>query len=486
MGIVEKKKKPEDIFTQFVEKKDDNFQPQESKDIWDYAKKEYIDKDKGFDDTIAGVATDLGLTQQQVRKAITLPKSVRKISDDLYMTMRRRTLMQNKSKEYILTANRSKLSKFIKSVPQFFMEKAILGHGTVGFFTHAGAEVLDPRMAKIFWKDFFKQYQYAFGNQAEYEMAMQDLIRHPDFAFWKRAGLKIDPENTHSDDYGALKKFFGKLALAGDRGFNALKVYRLDKAKRLWDGLSESEKADPNMAKMIAKRVNNSTGTTDDRFPDWVNNTIFAPRLLASKFNRIIAQPYKAVETLTKWDKATPAEKASAILTAKTTGVQVATLVTLLYANKGLLKLAGSDQDINFTDPQKADWLKFKAGDITLDPTGGQIPETKFIENLLQAGFEKAARKAISETQYSQIGRHIRGKLAPGTANIYDAIVHHDFMGNTLPWYNDRPDNVRAHKLSWEEYIESQFPIPIAEAFKVMNQSMLDNGMDKKNIDEQA
>ena len=47
-------------------------------------KEQYIDNGADFEDAINGVATDLGMTNAQVREAIVTPKEAKKISDEMY------------------------------------------------------------------------------------------------------------------------------------------------------------------------------------------------------------------------------------------------------------------------------------------------------------------------------------------------------------------------------------------------------------------
>ena len=51
--------------------------------MWDYAKREYIDKRVGFDDMIHGVATDIGSRPDRVAYAFTKPKGARKAVNTL-------------------------------------------------------------------------------------------------------------------------------------------------------------------------------------------------------------------------------------------------------------------------------------------------------------------------------------------------------------------------------------------------------------------
>ena len=251
-----------DIHTKYADREGLDFNPKEVKEIWEYAKKEYIDQDATFEDTINGVAKDLGLNSRQVVEIFTKPKGARTITNEMYRRQERRRRAISNAREFIRVADSPKILRFINSLPNRFFGFATFGHGTVGGVTHAATQIFRPTQWKKYWPFFFKQFKFAYlESETKYAKAMADLQADPDFTFWKRAGLAVDPTKQYSE-YEGMKKYFGRLGGAGDRGFNALKVYRLDLAKSYWEGLSNVEKADTNTANKIAEIVNNSTGAT--------------------------------------------------------------------------------------------------------------------------------------------------------------------------------------------------------------------------------
>lgn len=477
---------PNDILTRFQYKKGDKFTPDEIKAIWDYAKENYIDKGTSFDDMVHGVSMELGLSPQQVRSALAQPKGARQLTNRMYQKQYQRNQAVNTAKAWVQGANTSPVIKVLKSIPAFFFGLKVFGHGTVGMVTHAGMNIFRPTAWKQYWPNFFRQFQYAYGNTAKYEQAMQDLRRDPDFIFWKRNGLAVDPTEKY-DDYQFISKYFGKLGKAGDRGFNALKVYRLAQAKAIWKTLSNVEKADPETPKEIAKIVNHSTGTSKVPLPNAANYAFFAPRLEWARWNKLIVQPAKAVHTFVNWNNATPAEKVAAKIVAKRAGEMLAIYVGALAANQGLLSATGSKQNINFLYPQDSDWLKFKAGGHTLDPTGGMRSTVSFIGRLLEAATtseENLHGKGRFDLIKSQFGDYAAGKLSPFASTVKDVATQHDFRGNVMPWSSDTPKPGK-HKLSWAEYLGTQqTPIPVAEALNDVSQSMKERGMSDIQIND--
>ena len=309
-----------DIATHFIDKRGNTFTLDEVKAIWQHMKDDYIDKGiTDFDDVITNVAADSGLRPDQVRRAIIQPKAVRTITDQMYKVRGDRARAIQNAKLWVKSADTPMALKFLKAVPGFFFGLKVFGHGTVGGITHMGMEIFRPSGWKRYWPNFFKQFNFAYGNDAKYQAAMADHVRDADYIFWKRAGLAVDPLKIY-DDYQLFSKYFGRLGRAGDRGFNVLKIHRLQTAKSIWEHLSNQEKSDPNSAKEIAKIVNHSTGTADVKIPNALNTVFFAPRLEASRWMRIVAEPAQAATTFMRWNKASTAERVAAKLTAKGQG----------------------------------------------------------------------------------------------------------------------------------------------------------------------
>jgi len=473
----------------FSDKKDNKFTNEEAAEIWDHAK-HYLDT-VDFDQMIANTSMDLGLTKEQVRDALTTPKGTKKITDEMYTKQSRRNAAIQQAKDWANASKVHPLVKFLKTIPRFFFAAKVFGHGTVGMVTHAGVNVYDPKEWRRYWPIFFKQFKFAYGKEADYEKAMQDLKHDEQFTFWKRAGLAVDPTERY-DEYQFVTKAFNKLGnvgrwlTAGDRGFNALKVYRIERAKSLWNELSDVEKAHPQTPKEIAKLVNHSTGTTGLKVSDVASMVFFAPNLELARWNKLIVDPAKAVKTFTSWKEATPAEKAAAKIVAKRAGRILATYVGALAVNQGLLSLSGSNQKINFTNPTQSDWLKFKTGGRTIDLTGGMVSLLGFLMKLGHTAIASSndiKNKSRKDELMNQTYSYVSGKFSPFASTAKDVVTHHDFQGNTLPFYDDKPLHSWNRKLTLKEYLlAQQTPIPIAEAYTDIQKQMEDAGVPKPTV----
>jgi outer membrane murein-binding lipoprotein Lpp len=501
----EAEEKKKDISSRFIDKKDNKFELEDVKDIWNYAKENYVDKGVGFGEMIYKVSRDLGLTQEQVSNALMQPKGAKVVTEEMYLTINRRNNAINGAKRWVKEQANSRVSNFFKAVPSAFFKAKTFGHGTVGGVTHAGMDIFQPSSWKLYFPFFIKQFKFAFGNTAKYEMAMEQLKNEPDFVFWKRAGLAVDPTEKYDDYQGnflegdkkvnIFKRTFDRMGVAGDRGFNALKWYRLQKARMFYDRLSEVEKKDPNIAKEISLLVNHSTGSSElnlgnGRVNDIVNTTFFAPRLEASRWHRLIIDPSKAVKTFANWKYSTDGQKATAKLVARNAGEKIATYAALLASNAAILSLSGSKQKINFTDPLSNDWLKFKIGGKTLDITGGVLSSMRLLGTLLDNtlvgihGKRRELRKTPQEKDVQTLGQQARYKFSPFASTIADLVTTTDAMGRPLPFSNIKPKKGETKYTYGSYIIEQQTPIPVSAGIREAIGSMKQRGMKDTQIED--
>ena len=493
-----KKAQLENLVESFVNKKDSKFTMNQVRGIWDYAKEGYLNKGKTYEQMLSGVSIDLGLTMAQVRAAITQPKQARVVSDEMYRAMNQRRGVVSRAEYYIKSAENKKAVKFLKAIPNFFFNLKTYGHGTVGAITHAGMNIFKPSRWKNYFPFFIKQFKYAYGDTAKYEQAMEDLKNDPDFTFWKQAGLAIDPKEKYDEqqgDYAAkvsktkMGKFFIRLGVAGDRGFNALKVYRLDLAKAYYDNLSDSEKADPDTVVKLAKLVNHATGSSEVKLPAVFSTIFFAPKLEASRWQGLIGDPFKAIKTLATWNTASLAEKAAAKWVARNAGEKLATYMGLLAVNAGILAAIDSDDEINFTDPSKSDFLKFKIFGRPIDVTGGMTATLRFINAIVTSNQEnkKSRYKKPEEKDFQTIGTQARYKLSPFASTIWDLKSTTDAMGKPLsflPWNHVKPRRGEEGYTLPGYLVQQQLMIPVSELLHEMHSSMKAKGMDDAQIDD--
>ncbi len=329
---------------------------------------------------------------------------------------------------------------------------------------------------------------------------MENLQNDSNYILAKRAGLANDPNRMYSE-YTLTDKYFGKLGLIGERGFNSWKIYRQDIFNAEWNKLSEGMKNET-AAKNLADMINHSTGTTTEPLigtPGKIANVLtFAARLEASRWARLVQEPAIMVKNYINWglgkitgNEITPAEKFQAKFIFKQSAETIATLATMLAANEGINQLTKSKQHINFTQPYKSDWLRFKAGGKVIDWSGGILSSMTLIARLLEASFgnqkkiNKLSRgKGRGSLLMEDVGKYAIGKLSPIAGTGFAFASHHDYAGNTLPPFKDKPLYKDAKHLTWLQYISTQqVPIPIAEGIKDIYDTMQKRGMSKPQIE---
>lgn len=469
------------------------FTRDEIADLWAHAKTAYIDKGASLSDTIHGVGTDLGLKPEWVADALTKPKAIRRVSDDLYrkMSVRRRVVQEAKS--LVRSIDTPGYKRAIQGVLKTPFAVAVYGHGTVGMETHVGAALFRPSSWNTYFSNFGRQFKY-WTNTAAHEAAMQHLVRDPDFVRFNRAGLAIDPDRTYTD-YGTYAKFLGKLGEPGKRGFDVLKIYRLEEAKAQWAKTSASIKNDPEMAsemaKLIAENVNHGSGVADigHGTPQTIaSNVLFAAKLEASRWARIIGDPIKTTETFLNWKNASAPERQIALTRLKHAVEFTAFYYSTLLANNAMLAAFGSKNRVNMTDPTKSDFLKHKIGDHSVALEGSLLAPVRFLAKVGYDlwGPQSKFQKSTHETRFDAVGGaaadYLRGKLAPFPSIATDLATGSDFSGRPLPLSNAPKPRKGDKPYSWPEYALQHGPIPLSGASREVFESMKEQGMSLPQI----
>lgn len=477
-----------DLQARFADKQGNKFTPDEAKDIWGYMKSTYIENGVSYKDAMSKTSEDLGLSWRQVSEAVTTPKTKR-MSDDMWKRQADLARYRSTVKNWIGDQDKSIAGKALQKVSGLFRGVAVFGHGGIFIGTHAGMTLFNPSTWSKVIPAFFRGWKFAYGNEGDYQRSIEELKNSPNYVIAQRAGLNNNPERINAEEYQKSQKYLGKLGLAGEKGFNAIKVLRQDLFDYHFNKLTPAERDDPSVAKSIAHLVNLATGATTVKIPSWVNEVSFAGGMEASRWEKLTASPAKAtsvaLNAIFNPDKASAADRVFAKVWARRVGEQVATYSALLLANAAIQNSINPKNKVNMTNPNKPDFLKFKFGDVTIDPTSGMHSTAAFIYKLGKIPFEpKNELHGDRGTKVAgkDIASYARGKLAPLYSTIADFYESQDFNGNTMPYSNAKPASY-AHKLNWGEYGTSKLPLPVAEAFGVFYQSALTHGAHKKTLD---
>lgn len=441
--------------------------------VWKRAKELLDAGEDDFDDIRHKIATDLGMPVEDVTKVLAGPKTIRVITNDMYSKMAQRRHLTQQAEYWLRKQAMPGWERFARAIPSVFFKAKVFGHGTVGMITHAGMNVFDPTQWATYWPEFFKQFKLIGWHDqgAFHEMAMQDLVREPNYVTARRAGL-ANAVNKPMDDY--QRGFMGKLGLSGNRGFDALKIYRQARFSQAWNRFTP-EMRTPEMARALADSINHSTGYVRANFPQTASAFIFAPKLEGSRWAFLIGDPIRAGKTFANWSNASEAERMFAVRDLKQKAVMAGTYIGLLAANEGLLQATGSNQSINVTDPRKPDFMAFKAGGMQLGIVSPLLGSIRYMVNMLRAaqGDRYAAEKR--DTRFEQMStvtvKYVRGKASPFGSFATDVATQADYQNRPLPFSNDKvPAYLRREgvgKYTYPEYAFEQLaPIPAEEVIK--------------------
>lgn len=472
-------------------KKDNKFSIEEAKSIWDYAKKNYLDKGVSYRDMIKQVGTDLGLSWKQVSEAVTAPKT-KPISLAMWKKQGELNRAKNATKIWIDQQSRSIYVRAWLKASAAIRGAQVFGHAGVFMGTHAGMTLAQPTTWRHTIPAFFNAYKFAYGNEGAYEKSMQELKSRELYDRFKKLGLKNDPDQVNAEEYqkdqNAFTGMLKRIGMQGIKGFNALKVLRQDLAEHHYNKLTEEQKKDDGAVRSIVRLVNNATGATNLKLPDWVNEVSFAGGMEAARWGKLTRNPMRAtaiaIKALRNPEKATTEEKVFAKIWASRVGEQLATYTSLLFANAAIQGLVNPSNPTNILNPNKKDWLRPKFGDITVDPTSGMMSTVDFIKNMGQIPF-KNGKELHGDTKSQAWGKALigrtRGKLAPAYSTLYDLVTQTDYNGNQLPLSNIKPD--ASHRnIGWLEWSAQRLPIPVAEGLHEMFQSAEDNGTKPTHI----
>jgi hypothetical protein len=445
-------------------------------DVWKLAKQYLADGSTDYDDIVHSVAADLGKPVSVIREQLAQPKGMSRMTNDMYAKLSNQRQMVNAAKAWVQNASTPGWLKFLKGLPRVFFMDKVFGHGTVGMITHAGLNVFNPTAWKTYWPNFMRQFALLGWHDKGvfHEQMMQNLVRDPNFITARRAGLANDP-GRQIDDYqqNPILGWLGKFGLSGNKGFDALKLFRQDRFNQIWNDLPLSIK-NPAMAKLVASGINHATGVVSGSLPPGSASIFFAPKLELSRWAFMIGDQAKASKVLLNWSNETQEAKWSALSTLKQLATIAATYLGLLAVNQGLLSATGSRQSVNFTQPRRGDFLAFKAAGYRMSVISPMLGMVRLFANLLhdsmgtRAPFEQT-EGSRAEEMVKDAGSYARSKLSPLAADVADVATQADYANRPLPFSADKVPTYLARKgvakYTYPEYLSERFtPIPVSEA----------------------
>lgn len=479
-----------------------------SKEVWSKVK-EYLDKgETDYDDIRSKVATDLGMKVDDVTRELSRTKKAKALSDEMWRKQYEARKIRSAAKTWLKRTSMPAYHRALANVPNILFSLKVGFHGTVALGTHAPMVAFQPKFWATYVRDFAKMYRMVGkptpkgqrSGIAYYEQQVQDLIRRPNYITARRAGLVNDPYTAEDFNNPEVSTAMGKLTAMGNRGYTVLKILRQDMFDQMWDQLPDSvkgksadERAD--MAKALADSINHATGVVKANAPRVANLVLFAPRLLMSRGAWLVGDPLKAADTFIRWKEATPAEKMFATNQAKEKAWVVGTALSMLALNQGFLSATGSKQQVNFTNPFKSDWMKFKVAGMTASYGNAMLSMAR-LPLRLWVGIKNEGKlnKIVFEDENTAkiLWDYARSQGSPFASMVMDLAFGRDFEERplpragfgALPGKTSMPKRLKAQgaqPYSWWEYgIGRILPIPFEEAFKEVWKEGF--GMDSEHV----
>ena len=459
----------------FIGKKDNRFTPEEARAIWEHMKKYYIDKGADFIQAAQMTGDDLGLNIKQVQEAVITPKT-KMLADEVWKKNNELTRRRNAVKRYAETLQKSGLEKTLTFITGFAREGVVFGHGGVFVGSHAGLNLITPGSMKQTVQSFFNAWKFSFGNANAYNTAMEILKNNPNYILAQRAGLKNNPDTFNEG--GEINPNNSKLdwiRSSGERGFNALKILRQGISNDFYNRLNEAEKLDSEVHKVIAELTNLATGATNYKVNPILNETLFGAGLELSRWEKIVKNPAKATVILSKMafsnDSVRPADRVFLRFWGRRVGTQMAMYGGALFVAWAVNKyfLGYDDEDnVNYTDPSKADFMQLKVAGNTMYITSGMAQSFRLVSEIGDISAHQSDTKYLRDRYHdarswnaitSVSGKYGRGKLAPFYAHVLDAALGSNYRGQAMPWNDDE------NRMSYLGYALSFSPIPINDLY---------------------
>ena len=490
----------------------------EAKHIWNIFKNKFLVADKdgirpSFEEAIwkmsdwvkaesdkLPIEKRWALPPDRIMRALASNKSTKRTTKEMYekSVAHRRALTT--AKNWLKNLEYPGWIQKTRKIPRIFFGVKIFGHGFVGMVTHAGPVAFNPWQWKNYaqaWKDMYKMAPPTKSAELANMKYMRMITSHDRFRHWLKAGLQIDPFK-YIDDYQINDRSEFIRRFTSGRGFDALKGLRLTMAEQWWNRLPEKLRTD-DMARMISKSVNHSTGIVTTPIPEpwgeYASWAMFAPKLEMSRWAWLLKDPAQATSIYARYltgRKVSPEEMSWAKYELTQKAIVIGCYFAALSANQGLLMAArltghGNDQDVNFTDPKKPDWLSFKVAGFKVGIVSPMIGLVRFLTDLTRIGWDsKEDQTPIERIESSpdrtgaRMFKYGVGKLSPvasfAAENWFGQEPYR--RGRPMPW-SDK-DIIGVDKYSYPEYLLTRgTPIPIEET---LQEAWKGIGMDESTI----
>ena len=357
---------------------------------------------------------------------------------------------------------------------------ATVGHFTVFPFTHAGDLAFRPASWKIFAEGLLNTWTKSTSS-VKTEQLLSAMEHDQRFTLGLRSGVDM---GAHSHPTGILGSFKGWSKNAWD----ILTVMRFELWKSAMDKSVTSEMTEEevlDMGKHMAVWANHATGSgKGPLMHERVAPLLFGPKLTQSKINRMFGDPLETIKTFSKGDKATPAEKAVAWRrfsgAVQMTGTQLTFLAINQGINAAIAAATGSKDkhDINWSNPNRGDFLAFKAFGLNIQVPGVGT-EIRNVAKVLATAFashKELRGESRRERAADILGQYEFNKLTPSLGLGMELGFRQNWMGRPLPFSSEEGTKTRP-KMTWAEFAGEHAPIPLEGPIGYFYDKMKERGM---------
>jgi hypothetical protein len=419
----------------------------EIRPIWEYAKKRYLDNGLSYEETIDALHRETGAPPRFFAEVFAGPKSARVKNVDIYRKEDARREAKERARQFILDANNLGMYKFLYKMGQ--LPRAILTafHGGVFPVTHGGGLLLLPEA----WVSFAKGARISWGTihwgplgreraRAFYEHERLRLYSEPDYAQWRQNGLRIGVDERAK---GILSGWLAATPNWSSYSWLGLMRMRYEFANHM---LRQSKWKTPEEMKSIMQNIaeiaNHATGVSNIQLlGPVISKGAFAPQLTSSKILRVTHDPYVTVRTMSRMlfknQPTSIGERVAARQRIQHAAEFLGFWAAGLMLNQGLLSATGSNQKINWLNPTKSDWLRFKTGTGLVLATRGPEEFLRLYGQLASVAWTHNKRQIHGKNPWDEwmdkLSQVALYKGSPGFQTTGELLAGVDMFGRPLP-----------------------------------------------------
>jgi hypothetical protein len=472
---------------------------EEGMEIWKWAKANGIDRGLSFDqihdlinkEYFGGTAKPHWITEVLAGRKTPF----RKVANDVWRAQANRRVVVAHAKDVAGRAAMPQWQKAMSKIWEAPRSFAVAGHGYVFPITHAGDLVFQPSRWATLWRGL-KNTWTKTGDplgitsaraKVETEQVMNTMQKDPMFNMAINSGVDLAPKAHGSELVNKGSQ--------SERAWSMLKVMRFELWKNDFEKMLSKHpelSADDQLelGKRLAIMANHATGSGKGAITNSkvLGQLLFGSKLTQSKINRLF-DVGKTLKTYGNWGNASPVEKIAANTHFTQLAQYALTYAGFMAVNQGYLMARGQkDKDgkptrVNWSDPTKSDWMKFKGEGLEASVPGIRS-ELKVLGNILAIAFKdskQVKKQTHGGTKFDLATDALKdyaiSKLAPTAHTALEAAYGTETFGlhRPMPWSSEK-GTAKKPKMDWSEYAISHGPIPLEGPIKYVYDQLKQRG----------